>query len=246
MGKIVLLAVAAAWAAVLLPPLLRSRMENRPGSSVTDFRRQLSTLQRAVPTRSMTPMRSMGRPLAPSPLQRPAATGRPGSGQYSPFGQSASYGQVGQSGQQGPFQRAHAPERFERLERGADRSHGEAAYTGELQRRYDRDHRLVSDARDLRDAHDSHDGRSVGMRHGAVRRTSQREMVRRRRANVLFVLVAFTGATLFLAATTKSSAMVYAFALAFVSLCGYCYKLAQLRQYEQDRPGVDASWYHAA
>ena len=51
MGKIVLLAVAAAWAAVLIPPLIRSRVENRPNSSVTDFRRQLSTLQRAVPTR---------------------------------------------------------------------------------------------------------------------------------------------------------------------------------------------------
>ena len=76
MGKIVLLAVAAAWAAVLLPPLLRSRLENRPGSSVTDFRRQLSRLQRTVPTRSMTPMRSMARPLASSPLQRPAVTRR--------------------------------------------------------------------------------------------------------------------------------------------------------------------------
>ncbi len=51
MGKIVLLAVAAAWAAVLIPPLIRSRIENRPNSSVTDFRRQLSTLQRTVPTR---------------------------------------------------------------------------------------------------------------------------------------------------------------------------------------------------
>src|SRR3954463_12628211 len=78
MSKIVLLAVLAAWAAVLTPPLLRSRMENRPGSSVTDFRRQLSTLQRAVPTRSMTPMRSMGRPLTQSPLQKPAITARPG------------------------------------------------------------------------------------------------------------------------------------------------------------------------
>ena len=79
MSKIVLLAVLAAWAAVLIPPLLRSRVENRPNSSVTDFRRQLSTLQRAVPTRTMVPMRSMGRPLAsPSPLSRPAAQGRPG------------------------------------------------------------------------------------------------------------------------------------------------------------------------
>ena len=237
MGKIVLLAVAAAWAAVLLPPLLRSRMENRPGSSVTDFRRQLSTLQRAVPTRSMTPMRSMGRPLAPSPLQRPAAAGRPG--------------------QPGQFQRAHLPERVldrndrhdrhdrfdrnERSDRGYERTHGEVAYTGELQRRYDRSNR------DLRDGHELRDGRDVrDARTSPARRVSQREVVRRRRANVLFVLVMLTAATLFLAATTKSSAMVYAFAFAFVSLCGYCYKLAQLRQYEQDRTGADAHWYHAA
>ena len=78
MTKIVLLAVAAAWAAVLLPPLLRNRSENRPGSSVSDFNRQLSSLQRSVPTRGLAPMRSMARPLAQSPMVRPAAGGRPG------------------------------------------------------------------------------------------------------------------------------------------------------------------------
>ena len=72
MGKIVLLAVAAAWAAVLIPPLIRSRVENRPNSSVTDFRRQLSTLQRTVPTRGMAPMRTIGRPLTQAPSSRPA------------------------------------------------------------------------------------------------------------------------------------------------------------------------------
>jgi len=74
MAQLVLLVVAAAWAAVLLPPMLRSRVENRPNSSVTDFRRQLSTLQSTSTPR----MRTIGRPLAPSPLQRPAASGRPG------------------------------------------------------------------------------------------------------------------------------------------------------------------------
>jgi hypothetical protein len=74
MGQLVLLVVAAAWAAVLVPPLLRSRLENRPNSSVTDFRNQLSSLQRAMPRGGM---RTMARPLAPSPLSRPAAPGRP-------------------------------------------------------------------------------------------------------------------------------------------------------------------------
>jgi hypothetical protein len=195
MGKIVLLAVAAAWAAVLLPPLLRSRLENRPGSSVTDFRRQLSTLQRTVPTRSITPMRSMARPLASSPLQRPAVTGR-----------------------LGPVQSSHL-----------QRSHGVPAqdmgYTGELQRR----------------EHTTGHHRPM-----PARRISHREIIRRRRLNVLFVLVMATGLTLFLAATTKSSAMVYAFAFSFVSLCGYCYKLAQLRQFDQDRYYSDAHWFNAA
>lgn len=66
MGKIVLVLVAAAWAAVLLPPLLRGRSDGRPSSSVVDFRRQLSTLQRSTPMRG-TSMRAMARPLAPAP-----------------------------------------------------------------------------------------------------------------------------------------------------------------------------------
>lgn len=199
MGKIVLLAVAAAWAAVLLPPLIRSRMENRPGSSVTDFRRQLTQLERTVPTRTMAPMRGGARPLAPSPLSRPAVVNRSATGS---------------------MQRAHLtlpnPER---------------EYTGELQRRVAREPGTR--------AHHGH-------RNVQVQQISRREQIRRRRTNVLFVLVMANVLTLFLAATTKSQSMVYAFALAFVSLCGYCYKLAQIRQYEQDSRYSDAAWFHAA
>ena len=75
MGQLVLLVVAAAWAAVLVPPLLRSRIENRPNSSVTDFRNQLSSLQRAMPSRGVA-MRSMSRPLGPVTAQ-PAGGPRP-------------------------------------------------------------------------------------------------------------------------------------------------------------------------
>lgn len=77
MASLILLVVVAAWLAVLIPPLLRSRLENRPNSSVTDFRNQLSSLQRAMPSSRTVSMRAMGRPLAPSPLSRPAASGRP-------------------------------------------------------------------------------------------------------------------------------------------------------------------------
>ena len=188
MSKIVLLAVFAAWAAVLIPPLLRSRVENRPNSSVTDFRRQLSTLQRAVPTRTMVPMRSMARPLTASPLSRPVAPGRPGQ-MHRPATPAVS------------GQRMHTAT----LDRGAAPQH--------------------------RQAH--------------LHRVSHRELVRRRRANIFFMLVLATGVTAFLAATTKANTMVYAFALSFISLCGYCYKLVQIRSLEVDRD-AETNWFNAA
>ena len=58
------------------------------------------------------------------------------------------------------------------------------------------------------------------------------EMVRRRRSNLLFMLVLATGATLFLAATTKEPMMRYLFAGSFLALCGYLYLLSQARQRE--------------
>jgi hypothetical protein len=77
MAQLILIVVVVAWIAVLLPPMLRSRVENRPNSSVTDFRRQLTRLQHtATPPRGG--VRAMGRPLAQSPLARPVAGGRPG------------------------------------------------------------------------------------------------------------------------------------------------------------------------
>jgi hypothetical protein len=188
MGKIVLLAVAAAWAAVLIPPLIRSRIENRPNSSVTDFRRQLSTLQRAVPGRGMAPMRSIGRPLTQAHSARTAAR------QSAPAQRSA-----------GGTSRGHL--HVATLDRPApSRSHATAK-----------------------------------------RRPSPRETRRRRRSNVLFLLVAVFGLTLFLFATTKSDVMMHAFVLSFFSLMGYCYKLVQLRNQEMDRRHVgDSRWYHAA
>ncbi|MGZ4794255.1 MAG: hypothetical protein ACXWBO_20555, partial [Ilumatobacteraceae bacterium] len=78
-----------------------------------------------------------------------------------------------------------------------------------------------------------------------LHKVSQRELVRRRRANVFFMLVLVTGVTAFLAATTKANSMVYAFAFAFMSLCGYCYKLVQIRSLEIDRT-ADTNWFNAA
>ena len=196
MGELVLLVVAAAWAAVLIPPLLRSRIENRPNSSVTDFRRQLNRLESTVPSRATGPMRGMARPLAQSPLQRPAAPGRPGLSQPQPRRGGGSRAHNARGATLAPS-RDFAPRQ---------RSHGDP--TGG-HARPDRAHQPA-------------------VRH----RVAPAEAARRRRSNVLFMLVLAAGATLFLAATTQSPAMLYLFALAFLALCGYAYLLSQVRQRE--------------
>ena len=206
MAQLVLLVVAAAWAAVLIPPMLRSRVENRPNSSVTDFRRQLSTLQSTSSPR----MRTIGRPLAQSPLQRPAAAGRPG---YHAHHHQASLHRAttapARSGGRHPDHRA-----------GRFRTHGDP--TGG----HERPHRRMQMER-----HDAHPQRRVDPRTDA----------RRRRMNVLFLLVISTACTLFLAATTSSTVMLYVFALSFLALCGYVYLLAQLRQ--REAAGWNDGWF---
>jgi hypothetical protein len=189
MQPVVLLAVAAVWAAVIIPPLLRSRVENRPNSSVTDFRRQLSTLQRAVPTRTMVPIRGMARPLTQAP-QAHRMHGHPG--------------QVRRTAASAPREQMQSAT--------LDRRPGAASHHKQMH----------------------------------LHRVSQREMVRRRRANVLFMLVVTVGITGFLAATTKATPMVYAFAISFISLCGYCYKLVQIRSLETDRQYGEQTWFNAA
>lgn len=208
MAQLVLLVVAAAWAAVLIPPMLRSRVENRPNSSVTDFRRQLNKLQSsATPPRGS--MRAMGRPLAQSPLQRPAATGRP-SGPSHPHHRQASV----------RSSTATATRDERRAPNGARmRTHGDP--TGG----HERPHRQAHVDRHRQPARPPIDPRVAA---------------KRRRANVLFVLVVSTACTLFLAATTSSTVMLYVFALAFLALCGYVYLLAQLRQKEAS--GWDDRW----
>lgn len=211
MGELVLLVVAAAWAAVLLPPLLRSRIENRPNSSVTDFRRQLNKLQSTVPHRASGPMRGMARPLAQSPLQRPAAGGRPGA-QHTHLRKNGGRAHGGRNSTIAP-QREPAPRQ---------RSHGDP--TGGQPRPQ------------------QHKPQQHRQAHLARHAMSGAEQQRRRRSNVLFVLMLTAGATLFLAATTKEPAMLYVFAAAFLALCGYMYMLAQARQREQTSWPND--WMH--
>jgi hypothetical protein len=219
MGELVLLVVAAAWAAVLIPPLLRSRIENRPNSSVSDFRRQLNRLQSTVPSRASGGMRGMARPLAPSPLQRPAAAGRPGmhSAQLRRGG-TRTHGARASSSTMAVQREAPAPRR---------RQHGDPTGGHARPQQYRQQH-----------------GQSGGHRQAHVVRQPApgTEMLRRRRSNMLFMLVVATGATLFLAATTKEPSMGYVFAVSFIALCGYLYLLSQARQ--RETASWPSDWMH--
>ncbi|MCX6514856.1 MAG: hypothetical protein NTW88_08320, partial [Actinobacteria bacterium] len=71
MSKLILLIVGAAWLAVLLPPLVRARLNGSPANSVTNFRKQLNSLENAGGRYPQAQLRGMARPLAPSPrMQR--------------------------------------------------------------------------------------------------------------------------------------------------------------------------------
>jgi hypothetical protein len=202
MARLVLLVVAAAWAAVLIPPMLRSRIDNRPNSSVTDFRQQLNKLQsNSTPVRGS--VRSMGRPLtqSSSPLQRQAAGGRPGQGAV-----------------------RQAPVRQAPVRQASMRSGGTKTRQRPAQR-----HDQASEATRYR----SHGDLSGGHRRPEMgRATGRSATLKRRRMNVLFVLLVTAACTMFLAATTQSTAILWAFGLSFLSLCGYVYVLAQLRERE--------------
>jgi hypothetical protein len=216
MGELVLLVIVAAWAAVLIPPLIRSRMENRPNSSVTDFRRQLNRLQSTVPSRANGAMRGMARPLAPSPLHRPAAGGRPGRA-----GMQAAQMRRGGTRAHGarPAQvtQVREPAPLPRKRMHADPTGGQPRPQRQLP-----NHRQAQLSRPT---------------------NVQGEMLRRRRTNMLMTLLLATGATLFLAATTKEPAMGYVFAATFLVLCGYLYLLSQVRQREATTWPND--WMHA-
>ena len=235
MAKLVLLVVAAAWAAVLIPPMLRSRVDNRPNSSVTDFRRQLNRLQNtATPPRGSV-RGAMGRPLtqSSSPLQRQVASGRPS--------QPAAARQA--SARQGSIRNGGTAVRDRTSETTRYRSHGDPS-GGQRRPEQQRARRRASEPRD-RGAPQERTGSPSSRRQPArARASAQRRpepaqsldpvaLARRRRTNVLFVLVVTSACSMFLAATTDSVAMLWVFGLSFVATCGYVYVLAQLREREQ-------------
>ncbi len=56
------------------------------------------------------------------------------------------------------------------------------------------------------------------------------------------MLVVTVGATLFLAATTQATAMLYIFAVSFLALCAYAYVLSQARQ--RETTSWPSDWMH--
>ena len=70
----VLLILAALWAALLVPPYLRNRAENRPADSIGDFRHQLRVLQRTGPS-SVAPANRLFGPAPSVPPYAPYAAG---------------------------------------------------------------------------------------------------------------------------------------------------------------------------
>lgn len=249
MAQLILLVVAAAWLAVLIPPMLRSRVENRPNSSVTDFRRQLTKLQHtATPPRGG--VRAMGRPLAQSLLSRPVAAGRPGQPTLrSGVTRQPSKSELAARGNtatvpsrsvdptvDGPRFRTHGDPtggqpRPEARQQPRERFESADPTGGQRRPRPVRDEHRPLDDEYRETGRRSHGDPTGGQRRPAAA-TAPRSPSKQRRSNILFVLIITTACTLFLAATTGSTVMLYGFVLAFLALCGYVYLLAQSSQRE--------------
>lgn len=75
MTPLILLLIGVMWAVVLLPPLLRSRSDGRPSTSIVGFQRQLSSLQRTRPAPSAG--YSLHRSGAPGSTRSVATAHRP-------------------------------------------------------------------------------------------------------------------------------------------------------------------------
>jgi len=72
---VVLLILAALWAALLLPPYIRSRSEQRPADSIGDFRNKLRVLERTGPASVRPANRLWGPPNPIPPYAPPRSTG---------------------------------------------------------------------------------------------------------------------------------------------------------------------------
>lgn len=242
MAQLVLLVLAAVWLAVLIPPMLRSRVQNRPNSSVTDFRRQLTELQNtATPPRGS--VRAIGRPLAQSPSNRAAAARAARPVMRSGVTRRPTPSEIAL----GSTATLTTPPRPTDQSGGVPRMRSHGDPTGGQRRPAVRPHEQSEQPHRHEHTARRDTGSSGEQRHrvhgdpsgGQGRPTSDSKTIaKRRRTNILFALVVTNACMLFLAATTASDVMLYLFAGAFVALCGYVYLLAQINQ--RDAGGAGA------
>jgi hypothetical protein len=111
---LVLLVLAAIWAAVLIPPALRARQEGRPSDSISNFRRQLAVLRRTGPrSNRVGPVDHWNRPYAPPPPTLASVsrlhTGQSAAGRPYPYLASGGRGPVAVAGPVGRGGRPPAP-----------------------------------------------------------------------------------------------------------------------------------------
>ena len=146
MTPLVLVILAVMWVLVLVPPLLRSRTDGRPNTSISSFQRQLRTLQRTggYPSRgTVTYLRSsspQGR--APAyPRQAPASYddghGTPAEDRYDGYEQpqyeryERSFDRTGRA----PAAREYQPQSYRQTRQPSRRSVQQASYQREALRR---------------------------------------------------------------------------------------------------------------
>ena len=108
----VLLVLAAVWAAVLIPPALRARQEGRPSDSISNFRRQLAVLRRTGPrSNRLGSVDHWARPYAPPPPTLASVSrlhsGLPTNGRPPPAGRGA-VGRVPAGGRPSPASAARS------------------------------------------------------------------------------------------------------------------------------------------
>jgi hypothetical protein len=239
MRSVILLVVGAAWVAVLLPPLLRSRLENRPGSSIDSFQSRLSSLQRSVPSAGV---RSMARPLAGSHRTETRYTVRPVDVRYAPQRVGSMSQRVGQrssatgysSGYRSTLTSPPRPEirgqgiRDRSVHQFEQRSHQSPQG---LQRRDET--QLISRQQ-----------AAAGTRQRQVAPRQQRGTVKQRRQNILFSLVLMTSLSGLFVAAAGSAASKAMLALSACALVGYSCMVAQVRRAElghEDYYGYEAA-----
>ncbi len=252
MIKILWVALGAVWVAVLIPPLLRSRVDNRPNSSISDFRRHLTNLQRTVPTQRVAPMRAMARPLAQSGQQRTSlrVEGARAASLHRGSTDVISRGVDNRHINPRPV-RQHRPAGAERrYDDRRDDLRNDRSYESRSDRHADDTRGVVSARSDSRydDSRANHrpayrderrpgerrlERRSTQPQRRQVTRVSHREVVRRRRVNIVALLAIATAMFLFLALTTKANSMIVAFVVLMVALVGYCFQLSKLKQADQ-------------